>query len=271
MPNELSQPPMAWRYCGNQIKLWRTQSGLSRDELGDEANYDAEYVKSMEQGRRRPTLRLLQVADQMCGAHGLLEAAQEYLKPEKHPERSHEFMALEKDAIALHSYESLLIPGLLQTEEYARALISGRCPPLDDETVDTRVTSRLGRAEMLTSNPTVLFNFIVYEAALRTMVGGATVMQRQMYHMLEVAELRNVSVQVLPEGRPAYPALSGPLVLLETAEHNLYSYTEAQGTSVLCGAADKVSDHTQRYGVIRMQALSAEESMQFIREAAEKL
>ncbi|MFJ6634707.1 helix-turn-helix transcriptional regulator [Streptomyces sp. NPDC091376] len=59
-----------WRYCGNQIKLWRTGAGISREELGKEANYEYETVKSMEQGRRKPSVRLLQVADQMCGAKG---------------------------------------------------------------------------------------------------------------------------------------------------------------------------------------------------------
>ncbi|MEV6315838.1 helix-turn-helix transcriptional regulator [Streptomyces sp. NPDC051776] len=80
-----SQPPMAWRYCGNQLKLWRTKAGVTREKLGEEAGYTYEAVKSREQGRRRPTPRLLQVADEMCGAQGLLNAAQEYLKPERFP------------------------------------------------------------------------------------------------------------------------------------------------------------------------------------------
>ncbi|MEU2788949.1 helix-turn-helix transcriptional regulator [Streptomyces sp. NPDC007100] len=262
---------MAWRYCGNQLKLWRTYAGISREALAEEANYDAEYVKSMEQGRRRPTLRMLQVADQMCGAHGMLEAAQDFLKPERYPERTHEFMRIEAEAIAIHWYESLLIPGLLQTEEYARKLMAGHCPPLDDETIDARLAARLERQKVLTDKPTVLFNFIIYEAALWTMVGGAEVMKRQLDRLLEVAEARNVSVQVLPAGRPSSAALSGPLVLLETADHEVYSYVEAHGTSVLSAAADKTSSHSQRYGTIRMQALSEEETVEFIREAAKRL
>ncbi|MEU4202469.1 helix-turn-helix transcriptional regulator [Streptomyces sp. NPDC026294] len=65
---------MAWRYCGNQIRLWRGQAELSREELASEVGYSVEYVKSMEQGRRRPTLHLLRVADEMCGARGMLTA-----------------------------------------------------------------------------------------------------------------------------------------------------------------------------------------------------
>ncbi|MFE9876544.1 helix-turn-helix domain-containing protein [Streptomyces sp. NPDC005784] len=198
---DAQQPQQAWRYCGSQIKLWREEAGVSRQELANEAGYDYEYVKSMECGRRRPTLGLLRAADQLCAAKGKLLAAQEFLKPEPFPARSQEFVAIEKDAIAVHSYQPLLIPGLLQTEEYARELISGSCPPLDDETVEERVAARLRRQEALTLRSGVVFSFAIYEAALRAMVGDREVMYRQFQHMLKVGQLRNVPIQVLPVGR----------------------------------------------------------------------
>jgi ribosome-binding protein aMBF1 (putative translation factor) len=74
---ESQQAQQNWRYCGGQVKLWREEAGVSRQALAEEAGCDYEYVKSMECGRRRPTLRLLQVADQMCGARGKLVAAHE--------------------------------------------------------------------------------------------------------------------------------------------------------------------------------------------------
>ncbi|MGW7067623.1 helix-turn-helix domain-containing protein [Streptomyces sp. NPDC054855] len=266
-----SQPPMAWRYCGNQVKRWREQAGTTREELCKETGYHYEYVKSMENGRRKPTLRLLQIADEMCDAHGLLLSAQDYLKPEPFPARSQEFMQAEAEAIAIHSYEPLLIPGLLQTEEYARTLISESCPPLDDETVEERVNARLRRQEALRARPSVVFGFVVYEAALRTMVGGRGAMQRQLQHMLEAGHLRNVSVQVLPMGRCSGLALSGSLVLLENPEHEHYGYVEGQKTSALYADPTKVSELMQRHGMIRMHALSVEESADFIRKMAEEL
>ncbi|MCP3819043.1 helix-turn-helix transcriptional regulator [Streptomyces sp. A3M-1-3] len=260
-----------WRYCGNQVKLWRTQAGVSREELGKEAGYEYETVKSMEQGRRRPTVRLLQIADQMCGATGKLVAAQEFLKPEPFPARSQEFMAAEAEAIALNWYEPLLIPGLLQTEEYARALISESCPPLDDETVTERVSARLRRQEALTRRTSTVFGFVVYEAALRTMVGGRGVMRRQLLRLVEVGELRNVSIQVLPMGRCSGVALNGPLVLLETPDHEQWAWAEGQKTSALYAEPGKVSALTQAHGMIRMNALSIAESMEFIGKVAEEL
>ncbi|WP_234318025.1 helix-turn-helix domain-containing protein [Streptomyces rimosus] len=270
MPKGSTQPPMTWRYCGDQLKLWRTRAGVSREALAAEANYDAEYVKSMEQGRRRPTLRMLQIADQVCRAHGMLESAHEYLKPEKFVKRSNEYMGLEADAIALHWYENLLIPGLLQTEEYARELMGNTFPPVDDETVETRVEFRLERQERL-EEPTVLFSFVIYEAALRTEVGGVEMMQRQLDRLLEAQKLRNVSIQILPVGRAPYRALSGPVILLETAEHETYTYSPAQGASTLQSEASDVSELVHLYGLIRMQALGTEDSDAYIRKVAKDL
>lgn len=271
MTNESSQPPMAWRYCGNQLKLWRTQAGVSREELAKEAGYEYETVKSMEQGRRRPTVRLLEVADEMCGARGKLVAATDYLQPEKFPPRSQEFMAVESEAIALHSYQPLLIPGLLQTEDYARALLSASYPPLDDETVEERVAARLRRQERLREKPSALFSFVIYEAALRSMVGGREVMRRQLHHLLQLSELRNVSINVLPVGLGAVLGLSGALVILETAQHQQFAYVEGHETSALHSAREQVSVLSQRHGMIRAQALSVEESAVFLRKLAEEL
>ncbi|MFI9308034.1 helix-turn-helix domain-containing protein [Streptomyces triculaminicus] len=262
---------MAWRYCGNQLKLWRTQAGVSREELAKEAGYEYETVKSMEQGRRRPTVRLLEVADEMCGARGKLVAATDYLQPERQPGHIREYMEVEAEAIAFYSYQTLYIPGLLQTAEYAKAVLSSHWPPIDDDTLEERVTARLRRQEMLTHKPTALFSFVVYEAALGTNTGGSEAMKAQLSRMLEVGKLRNVSIQVLPADRYAPSHLNGPLVLLETKQHTHYGYVEGQNTHVLYSDAETVSVLSKRYGMIRMQALSAEESEQFIRKALEEL
>ncbi|MER5443521.1 helix-turn-helix transcriptional regulator [Streptomyces sp. NPDC002790] len=266
----MSSESNAWRYCGSQIKMWRAEAGIDREVLAKEAGYGCEYVKSMENGRRKPTLRLLQIADQLCGAGGKIVAAQEYLKPEPHPQRSQEFMALERDAIAISSYEPLLVPGLLQAPEYAKALIGASSPPLDDETVEERVAGRLKRQEALTMRTGVMFSFVVFEAALRTEVGGREVMAAQLQRLLGAGELRNVMVQVLPFGRAYGVALNGAIALLETADHEHYAYMEGQKTSTLYADADRVSELTRTHDMIRMHALSPEDSAEFIRKVAQE-
>jgi transcriptional regulator with XRE-family HTH domain len=265
------EPPQSWKYCGEQIKLWRTKAGISREELGNEAGYAYETVSSMEVGRRRPSKRLLTVADQMCHADGFLMAADKYMAPEKFPQRSMEFMHNEAEAVVLHSYEALLIPGLLQTQAYMRTLVSEYFPPLDDDTIDERVRARVHRQEKLTATPTALFSFVVYEPALRSNVADRETQRDQLQHLLDVRRLRNVSLQVLPADRGLSQALYGPVVLLENKHHEKYAYVEAQGSSFLHSDAGKVSALTETYGMIRMQALGVEESARFISDLAEEL
>ncbi|MFJ6634706.1 DUF5753 domain-containing protein [Streptomyces sp. NPDC091376] len=180
-------------------------------------------------------------------------------------------MAIEPEAIARHSYDTLLIPGLLQTEEYATALIGESHPPLDDETVEERVRARLQRQEALTRKTSTVFNFVLNEASLRTEVGGEETMQRQLKTLLKVGALRNVSIQILPRGKGNGLALNGSMVLLETSEHERYAYVEAPKTSALHSDLSTVSALSEAHGMIRMQALSVEASADFIRQVAEEL
>lgn len=122
----------------------------------------------------------------------------------------------------------------------------------------------------MTRRISVLYGFVIYEAALRTEVGGSQVMRAQLQHLREVGRSRNVSVQVLPIGRCNGVALAGPIVLLETPEHDMLAYVEAPEVSVLHANPSKVSALNQRHAMIRMHALSIEESAQFIRRVAEE-
>ncbi|MCM2426669.1 helix-turn-helix domain-containing protein [Streptomyces sp. RKAG337] len=269
MTNGESPPPMAWRYCGNQIKLWRTRAAITREELGKEAGYEYESVKSMEQGRRKPTLKILEVADEMCGAHGLLLAAQDYLKPERFPSYSQDYMRYEAEAVVLSWYEAQFIPGLLQTEEYARTLIGSYWPPLDDETVEERVAARLARHSLL-EKQTKSFNFVIAESALRHPIGDLEEHRHQLRHLLAAGTPRHVTIQVLRVGG-SHPGLSGPFVLLETPDHDQLAYEEGQMMGILYAEPVKVSVLAQRHAMILRQALRPEESVQFIRALVEEL
>ncbi|MEU5423818.1 helix-turn-helix transcriptional regulator [Streptomyces sp. NPDC020667] len=266
----IANPPVSWRYCGDQLKSWRTIAGVSREDLAKESNYGVETIKSMEQGRRKPTRRVLEVADQMCGAQGLLLAACPYLQPEPVKSRAPEFMAAEAEAIAMHGFELVLIPGLLQVEDYARALISGRCPPVDDETIQAKVELRLNRAELL-DKPKTLFNFVIYEAALRVAVGGSEAMKKQFQHLLDVGQRRNVFIQVLPFSAGLHPGLNGSFTLLESPEREHIAYEEGHVVAALHGEAEKVSDLANVFAMLRMEALGTEESRRFIKKLMEEL
>ncbi|MGW2825070.1 helix-turn-helix domain-containing protein [Streptomyces sp. NPDC001443] len=266
---ESQQAQQNWRYCGGQVKLWREEAGVGRQALAEEAGYDIEYVKSMECGRRRPTLRLLQIADQLCGARGKLVAGHEYLKPEKYLSYAEDYVRYEAETISLGSYQPLHIPGLLQTEETVRALLNAYLPPLDDEEIEERVAGWLERQALLGMR-TRAFSFVVGEAALRNPVGGSEAHKRQLFRLLEAAEARNVTIQVLPFVG-AGPGVDGPFVVLETVEHELLVFEEGQATGRLYSEADKVSAIVQRHAMILRQALSPDESARLIAKVMEEL
>lgn len=261
------QPPGTWRYCGNQLLRRRTQSGMSREELAAATNYAAATIKAMEQGVRMPTPRLLDQADDLFQASGKLSAAKDYLKREKFPARAQDFMDREAEAISLWSYEVALIPGLLQTEAYARALIGNHCPPLDDETVEERVAARLERQSLLTRKPLAALNFVLYEAALR----GPHVDKEQLLHMLDQGKRGNLTVQVLTFDCANPAALAGPMVLLETRDHERLALSDGQSISQLTDDPRVVSSHTERLSMIRALALSPDESARFIERMVEEL
>ncbi|MFH8787268.1 helix-turn-helix domain-containing protein [Streptomyces roseoverticillatus] len=259
------------RYFGKQFMMWRQEAEMSREEVAEAVGYSAEMVRSVEQGRRACPPRMAEIADELFGARGKLKAGLSYLTREKFPERSKEFFSFESEAITLWGYQPLLIPGLLQTEAYARALVGSNHPPVDDEEVEERVAARMERQGLLTRRPLVQCSFVIYEAALRCRMGGVDVCKEQLLHLLEVGKLRNVSIQVLPFGSAFSAALSGPLVFLETAKHQRFMLAEGQMISHFTGDPENVSVATQRQGAIQSEALSTEESARFIEQMVSEL
>ncbi|MFH8490223.1 helix-turn-helix domain-containing protein [Streptomyces longisporoflavus] len=256
-----------WRYGGNQLKRWRTRASVTREELGAASNYSPDTIKAMEQGVRMPTARVLDAADELCHAEGLLSAAKDYVKAEKFPARAQDFMQYEQQAVSLWWYEVVLIPGLLQTEAYVRRLISTFVPPMDEETVEQRVAGRLERGGLLTRKPLAACSFALYEAALR----GPHVDKEQLVHLLEVGRRNNVAIQVLPYERAVSSGLMGQMILMETRDRERFAYADGSSVSQLTSDAEVVSAYTERLSVIRMEALGTEDSARFIERMADEL
>jgi len=170
--------------------------------------------------------------------------------------------------VSRFSYDPLLIPGLLQTEPYARAVLSGHCPPLAEEVIEQHVEARLSRQNLLTKTPIVEFSFVIGEAALLNPVSGRKIMRPQLQHLLEVGTRRNVEVQVMPTACGFRAGLHGPMVLLETREHQHIGYFESQGEGLVVTDPAKVSAFSLRYGKLRTQALNTEESARLIERVA---
>lgn len=261
----------AVRYFGSQMGLLRKRAGLTQPELARLIGYSEAMVAAVEQGRRIPQKDFIDRVDDVLGADGLLTAGAPFIAQARYPAHFRDFAQLEAEAVSLYSYETVLVPGLLQTEEYTRALISAHCPPLDDGTLEQRVTARMDRQVLLERNSGTVLGFVIEEAALYRRIGNAEVMRGQLQRLLDCMELRNVSIQVMPMRSGAHIGLNGPLLLMETADRHTVAYIETQGVSTFIWDREAVSAYGQRYGVIRTRALNTEESARLIERMAGEL
>ncbi|MEU8350811.1 helix-turn-helix transcriptional regulator [Streptomyces sp. NPDC048845] len=259
------------RYFGSQMRMWRQRAGITRERLAAEVGYSVETISSVEQGRRMPQPSLLEAADDVLGAGGLLKGGGCFLVREKYPDWFQEYASYEAEAVALGLYEPMAMPGLFQTEEYARAVYAGSCPPLDDEAVELSVRARIERQAILVRPKPPCVSVVVEEGVLRRRIGGTEVMKGQIRRLMESAQWRNVTMQVMPTERDMHPGLAGAMVLLESAEHRNFAYLEGQRGSLLISDPDDVSVLTQRFGIIRAQALSPDESMRLMDQVAQEL
>ncbi|MFE9331914.1 helix-turn-helix transcriptional regulator [Streptomyces sp. NPDC006925] len=260
--------PGIWVGYGKLLRKFRLAAGYSQEALAPLLGYSTEQLASVEQGRRPAKAPLTLAAERVLDAGDVLSTLQEDVDFAKLPPFFRDFVLLEMEAVSRFAYEPLLVPGLLQTESYARALFEGHVPMLDDETIEDSVDARLSRQKILTKSPLVDFSFVVGEAALRQELGGPDVMKEQYLHLLEQGRLRNVAIQVMPFGVGFHPGLHGTMVLVETAEHQQYGYFESQGIGHVVSDPRHVSDFALRYGKLRSQALNVDESVAFIRHLA---
>lgn len=252
------------RVFGQQLKLSRLRAGLERPELGAQTGYSASTIASYEQGRRIPPPRFIDQADELLDAGGLLRAGKEEVARAQYPAFFQDAARLEAEAVELHVYATQAVPGLLQTEEYARAVFAMWRPLLDDETIEQRVAARLARQEIFTRRPAPHLSFVLEEAVLHRQLGGKTVWHNQLEQMRLVGLKRNVEIQIMPLAREEHAGLAGPFTLIEDEGGQRISYTEVQGDSRVRTERGKVRELEAAYGVLRAQALAPTESLALI-------
>ncbi|RLL70163.1 helix-turn-helix transcriptional regulator [Streptomyces sp. Z26] len=251
---------------GQQLKLYRLRAGLERPELGALTGYSASTIASFEQGRRIPSPRFIDKADEVLDAGGVLCASKGEVARAQYPAFFRDAARLEAQAVELHVYATQAVPGLLQTEEYARAVFEMRRPLLDEETIEQRVSARMTRQEIFVRSPLPTISFVIEESMLHRPLGGRAVMRGQLENLLLRGRLRNVEIQVMPTAREEHAALAGPFTLIETKDGQRIAYVEAHKDSRLYTERRTVREFEEEYGILRAQALTPRESLAFIEE-----
>ncbi|MEV5018035.1 helix-turn-helix domain-containing protein [Streptomyces sp. NPDC053780] len=249
---------------GQTLKTLRTRAGLEREEFGRRIGYSASTVASYEQGRRIPSPRTIERADEVLDAGGLLTVWKEQVERAQYPVFFQGMAKLEKEAVELLAYDTHVLNGLLQTEEYTRAVLDMRRPVLDQETVEQRVVARVARQDIFSRWPAPLLSFVLEEAALRHPWGGSAVHRGQLEHLLLVGEKQNVELQVMPTDREYNAGVDGAFTVITRRDGMRFVYTEAQGTSALQTDPEQTTLAAARYGIIRSQALPSRESHDFL-------
>ncbi|MGW2404722.1 helix-turn-helix domain-containing protein [Streptomyces sp. NPDC001739] len=255
----------SWHVIGAQLSHFRKAARLTQPGLAEAVGLHEDTIGSIEQGRRALKIDLAETLDELLDTKGALAVAVSKVpEREKLPAFVQDLLEHEEEALTLLSYENHVVPGLLQTESYARALFHCLYPPIHDELADDWVSARLDRQKLWDRKPPPIANFILEEVILRRPIGGPDVLREQIRHVRQYAELPFLGVQIMPTSRANHASLAGPMVLLETPEHDHLAYIEAQRISFLVDDLDEVSVYQQKYGMLRSQALTPEETMSLL-------
>ncbi|GAA3133315.1 DUF5753 domain-containing protein [Streptomyces echinatus] len=219
-----------------------------------------------ESGQRIPRPEFLDKADEVLSADGLLAAMKQDVDKVRYPKKVRDLAALEAKAVELLSYGNHNLHGLVQTEEFMEALLRTQRPLLPEDQLERAVAGRMARKRIFQRSPAPDLSFVLEEVTLRRPVGGKMVLNRQLQHLLELAQLPTVVIQVMPMACWDHPGTGGRIQVLKF------------GDGAAVGRMDDefggrpVSDPKQlrilelRYGIIRSQALTARESLTFIEQ-----
>jgi transcriptional regulator with XRE-family HTH domain len=180
-----------------ELQAARSRAGMSRELLATKINYSPSLIGMVESCRRVPGLDFARRCDQVFGTTGTFERMQEHLRTAPFPAGFRPFVEYEARATALRGFEHVLVPGLVQTAEYARAVLATR-PNTSEEQVDEFVTARLERQVILDRDEPPLLWLVIDEAVLHREVGGAKVMHDQLVHLAEMSERPNITIEVIP-------------------------------------------------------------------------
>ncbi|MFG2745795.1 helix-turn-helix domain-containing protein [Streptomyces chartreusis] len=245
------------------------QSKVSRIETGASGVKPADVrllldVYGVEDAQLRELLLVLAGSDEGGGRHHWWHAYRGVLPP-----TYRDFISLESQARAMRTLETSVVPGLLQTPEYARAVTRAAVGGLDgdaDDRLDALVAVRLARQDVLRADPPLKLSAVLDEAVLRREIGGPEVMARQLGRLMEAAQLPQVRLQVLPFGAGEHVGITGPFVIFSFSSTSDLDVVvlDHLTSSLYLERKEDLQAYTEAFNTLRIHALSPEESLDYI-------
>jgi len=263
----------------------RSEAGLTRDDVTGRTGINEATLYRIENAKARPQARTLTALLELYGAPEDQRAElaalarqsteQNWLQsfPNELPEPYPTYISFEGEARTLLNYESLFVPGLLQTEDYARAALLRGSPTATKEEIQRLVEARMGRQAVLTREPPLRLWSIVDEAVFHRLVGGRDVMRTQLAYLAEAADLPHITLQAIPYDVGGHPGMGGAFVVLQFDEPGASDvvYIETQAGDLFLESEADVSRFTTVIEHLRALALPPDDSVSLIRNIAREL
>jgi transcriptional regulator with XRE-family HTH domain len=275
-------PAVRRRKLGAELRALRTSAGLTSGEAARLVGWHQSKVSRIETGtsgvkpadvrllldayvvadsQLRELLMALAGSDDSGGRHHWWHAYRGVLPP-----AYWDFISLESQAGAMRTLETTVVPGLLQTPEYARAVTRAAVEGLPEDRLDTLVEVRLARQDVLRADPPLRLSAVLDEAVLRREVGGPGVMTRQLERLVEAARLPQVRLQVLPFAAGAHIGVTGPFVIFSFSSTSDLDVVvlDHLTSSLYLERKEDLQAYTEAFNALQVHALSPEDSLDFI-------
>jgi transcriptional regulator with XRE-family HTH domain len=258
-------PESALATFAGELKAWRERMELTQQAFAEKLGYSIALVAAVEQCKRSPTADFAARCDQVTGAPGTFVRWQAQVARESYPAFFAPVLAFEREAIRIHGWELGAVPGLLQTEAYAEAVIRARYPSDPSAAIERIVAARMERQELLTADRPMLW-YTMHEGVVRHQVGGRDVIAEQLDKLIELATSRRIVLQVLPFTARDHAGVEGPVTVYEFADAPSVAYTACYGGGRIVEDRQEVGDLVTVMSLIRSSALSPADSLELIRE-----
>ncbi|MGW4424049.1 helix-turn-helix domain-containing protein [Streptosporangium sp. NPDC004631] len=255
---------------GFELRRHRKERGWSQLRLARSVPYSVGTISMIETARRSPSEEFARYCDEALEAEGALVRLWPMVSRATAPPWFRPWLDVEATAEALRTWEPLIVPGLLQTEDYARAILSGEIG-VTTEQIEEHVTARMERQSILKRPKPPLFWVVLDEAVLHRPIGSPTVMAAQLTYLLEAGQTSRTTVQVLPLNAYSTIGLAGGFAIAQSQGVFDTAYVESAGVmSRITERPEDVSVLTYRYEGIRSEALSKRESLELIKETLQR-
>ncbi|MEU7561936.1 helix-turn-helix domain-containing protein [Streptomyces eurythermus] len=252
-------------YYGFELRRYREAAGLTQRELGQITNYTGSLIGQIETARKVPTLEFSQRMDAALGTGGALTRLVELVLRSQLPAWFQQVAELQARATEIYSFEMGMVPGLLQTEAYARAVLGA----IDQTNLDDRTAVRLARQGIFEKERPPAFWVVLSEAALHQQIGGREVMAEQLAYLLTLEGNPQINIQVLPFSGGAHAGMTGSFDVYRFANDPAIVYTEGYGSAHPTANPEAVRDCSLRYDHLQAAALSIQKSAELIRGVME--